>query len=405
MKICPKCGAQKRDSEKFCDQCGSLLEVKNEAPVDIGATVYVSPLPDEEKTPAPQVAQPAAAPAPTPAPAPAPVAPPAPVPASVPAPVAPPAQAKAPQPYAQPPMQPQMTQPQQPMQQPQFQAPQAPAYPVYAQQPQMAQQRPQAPVQPQQYQAPQASVQQYQTQPQMAQQPQYRQAAPQPQYQQPMQQPQYQQPMQQAYAAPVQAPVQQPQYQQPYAAPVQAPYQQYSPSAFPQKKGVDVLAIIACLLAIFIFVVPFLKSYKLSLKGYTSEKASSYDAVEAVFKNLDEDGGGSLYTQFKAFTLAYVGLLITALILYIPAFIHSCKGNNLKSWKFLLLTSIFALAAYSSFMYAMKCNEDLLNVYTDSRVYKVRPDAIFIVALILIVALLVTSIVKRSLMKKHPQSV
>ena len=377
MKICPKCGAQKRDSEKFCDQCGSLLEVKNEAPVDIGATVYVSPLPDEEKTPAPapQVAQPAAAPAPTPAPAPAPVAQPAP--------------AKAPQPYAQPPMQPQMTQPQQPMQQPQFQAPQAPAYPVYAQQPQMAQQRPQAPVQPQQYQAPQAPVQQYQTQPQMAQQPQYRQAAPQPQYQQPMQQPQYQQP----------------QYQQPYAAPVQAPYQQYSPSAFPQKKGVDVLAIVACLLAIFIFIAPFLKSYTAKSGRYSDESNSQIYVVKQVIETLGDKVNSSLITQYRVLTLVFAVLIVVALAVWIPALIHACKGNNLKAWRFVTLTCIFALTANVCYMFAMKAYADAFNVVRDVRAVSLDPNAIFIVVLVLIVALLVTSIVKRSLMKKHPQSV
>lgn len=390
MKICPKCGAQKRDSEKFCDRCGSLLEVKNEAPVDIGATVYVSPLPDEEKTPAPapQVAQPSAAPAPTPAPAPAPVAPPAP--------------AKAPQPYAQPPMQPQMTQPQQPMQQPQFQAPQAPAYPVYAQQPQMAQQRPQAPVQPQQYQAPQAPVQQYQTQPQMAQQPQYRQAAPQPQYQQPMQQPQYQQPMQQPQ---YQQPMQQPQYQQPYAAPVQAPYQQYSPSAFPQKKGVDVLAIVACLLAIFIFIAPFLKSYTAKIGRYSDESNSQIFVVKQVIETLGDKVNSSLITQYRVLTLVFAVLIVVALAVWIPALIHACKGNNLKAWRFLTLTCIFALTANVCYMFAMKAFADAYNVVRDVRAVSFDPNAIFIVALILIVALLVTSIVKRSLMKKHPQSV
>ena len=382
MKICPKCGAQKRDSEKFCDQCGSLLEVKNEAPVDIGATVYVSPLPDEEKTPAPapQVAQPAAAPAPTPAPAPAPVAQPAP--------------AKAPQPYAQPPMQPQMTQPQQPMQQPQFQAPQAPAYPVYAQQSQMAQQRPQAP------------VQQYQAQPQMAQQqmvqqPQYRQAAPQPQYQQPMQQPQYQQPMQQAYAAPVQAPVQQPQYQpQP-----QPQFQQYSPSAFPQKKGVDVLAIIACLLAIFIFIAPFLKTYVAKARGMSGEAESQIYVVKQVIETLGDKVNSSLITQYRVLTLGFAVLIVVALAVWIPALIHACKGNNLKAWRFVTLTCIFALTANVCYMFAMKAYADAFNVVRDVRAVSLDPNAIFIVVLVLIVALLVTSIVKRSLMKKHPQSV
>lgn len=380
MKICPKCGAQKRDSEKFCDQCGSLLEVKNEAPVDIGATVYVSPLPDEEKTPAPapQVAQPAAAPTPTPAPALAPVAPPAP--------------AKAPQPYAQPPMQPQMTQPQQPMQQPQFQAPQAPAYPVYAQQPQMAQQRAQAPVQPQQYQAP-VQPQQYQAQPQMAQQPQYRQATPQPQYQQPMQQPQYQQPMQQ------------PQYQQPYAAPVQAPYQQYSPSAFPQKKGVDVLAIVACLLAIFIFVAPFLKSYTAKSGRYSDESNSQIYVVKQVIETLGDKVNSSLITQYRVLTLVFAVLIVVALAVWIPALIHACKGNNLKAWRFVTLTCIFALTANVCYMFAMKAYADAFNVVRDVRAVSLDPNAIFIVVLVLIVALLVTSIVKRSLMKKHPQSV
>lgn len=377
MKICPKCGAQKKDSEKFCDQCGSLLEVKNEAPVDIGATVYVSPLPDEEKTPAPQVAQPSAAPAPTPAPAPAPVAPPAP--------------AKAPQPYAQPPMQPQMTQPQQPMQQPQFQAPQAPAYPVYAQQPQMAQQRPQAP------------VQQYQTQPQMAQQPQYRQAAPQPQSQQPMQQPQYQQPMQQPqYQQPQ---YQQPQYQQPYAAPVQAPYQQYSPSAFPQKKGVDVLAIVACLLAIFIFVAPFLKSYTAKSGRYLDESNSQFYVVKQVIETLGDKVNSSLITQYRVLTLVFAVLIVVALAVWIPALIHACKGNNLKAWRFVTLTCIFALTANVCYMFAMKAYADAFNVVRDVRAVSLDPNAIFIVVLVLIVALLVTSIVKRSLMKKHPQSV
>jgi hypothetical protein len=56
-------------------------------------------------------------------------------------------------------------------------------------------------------------------------------------------------------------------------------------------------------------------------------------------------------------------------------------------------------------MFAMKAYADAFNVVRDVRAVSLDPNAIFIVALVLIVALLVTSIVKRSLMKKHPQSV
>jgi len=223
----------------------------------------------------------------------------------------------------------------------------------------------------------------------MAQQPQYRQAAPQPQYQQPMQQPQYQQP----------------QYQQPYAAPVQAPYQQYSPSAFPQKKGVDVLAIVACLLAIFIFIAPFLKSYTAKSGRYSDESNSQIYVVKQVIETLGDKVNSSLITQYRVLTLVFAVLIVVALAVWIPALIHACKGNNLKAWRFVTLTCIFALTANVCYMFAMKAYADAFNVVRDVRAVSLDPNAIFIVVLVLIVALLVTSIVKRSLMKKHPQSV
>ena len=355
MKICPKCGTQKQDSEKFCDQCGSLLEVKNDAPV-------AAPAP----APAPQV-QPVAQPVPAAPQAPAPQVQPAPV-----APQAPVQQYQAPaqpQPQYQPQPQPQPQQPQQP----QYQAPQAPAYPMYAQQPQQVpQQRPQAPVQQPQYQA----------------QPQYQQ----PQYQAPVQpqQPQYQ--------------PQQPQYQQPYAAPVQAPYQQYSPSAFPQKKGVDVLAIIACVLAIFIFVAPFLKTYVAKVGSRSGEEESQYNVVKNTIETLSDKVNSSLITQYRILTIAFAVLIVIALAVWIPALIHACKGNNLKAWRFVTLMCIFALCANVCYMFGMKAYVDALNVVRNVRAYKLEPNAIFIIALALISALLVTSIVKRSLMKKQPQT-
>ncbi len=349
MKICPKCGTQKQDSEKFCDQCGSLLEVKNDAPV---------------AAPAPQV-QPVAQPVPAAPQAPAPQVQPAPV-----APQAPGQQYQAPA-QPQPQYQPQ-PQPQQP-QQPQYQAPRAPAYPMYAQQPQQVpQQRPQAPVQQPQYQAPQAPVQ--------PQQPQYQ---PQPQYQQPMQQPQY---------------------QQPYAAPVQAPYQQYSPSAFPQKKGVDVLAIIACVLAIFIFVAPFLKTYVAKVGSRSGEEESQFNVVKNTIETLSDKVNSSLITQYRILTIAFAVLIVIALAVWIPALIHACKGNNLKAWRFVTLMCIFALTANVCYMFGMKAYVDALNVVRNVRAYKLEPNAIFIIALALISALLITSIVKRSLMKKQPQT-
>ena len=353
MKICPKCGTQKQDSEKFCDQCGSLLEVKNDAPV-------AAPAP----APAPQVQAVAQ---------PVPAAPQAPAPQVQPAPVAPQAPVQQYQALAQP--QPQyqpQPQPQQP-QQPQYQAPRAQAYPMYAQQPQQVpQQRPQAPVQQPQYQAPQAPVQ--------PQQPQYQ---PQPQYQQPMQQPQY---------------------QQPYAAPVQAPYQQYSPSAFPQKKGVDVLAIIACVLAIFIFVAPFLKTYVAKVGSRSGEEESQFNVVKNTIETLSDKVNSSLITQYRILTIAFAVLIVIALAVWIPALIHACKGNNLKAWRFVTLMCIFALCANVCYMFGMKAYVDALNVVRNVRAYKLEPNAIFIIALALISALLVTSIVKRSLMKKQPQT-
>lgn len=353
MKICPKCGTQKQDSEKFCDQCGSLLEVKNDAPV-------AAPAP----APAPQV-QAVAQPVPAAPQAPAPQVQPAPV-----APQAPVQQYQAPA-QPQPQYQPQ-PQPQQP-QQPQYQAPRAQAYPMYAQQPQQVpQQRPQAPVQQPQYQAPQAPVQ--------PQQPQYQ---PQPQYQQPMQQPQY---------------------QQPYAAPVQAPYQQYSPSAFPQKKGVDVLAIIACVLAIFIFVAPFLKTYVAKVGSRSGEEESQFNVVKNTIETLSDKVNSSLITQYRILTIAFAVLIVIALAVWIPALIHACKGNNLKAWRFVTLMCIFALCANVCYMFGMKAYVDALNVVRNVRAYKLEPNAIFIIALALISALLVTSIVKRSLMKKQPQT-
>lgn len=353
MKICPKCGTQKQDSEKFCDQCGSLLEVKNDAPV-------AAPAP----APAPQV-QPVAQPVPAAPQAPAPQVQPAPV-----APQAPVQQYQAPA-QPQPQYQPQ-PQPQQP-QQPQYQAPRAQAYPMYAQQPQQVpQQRPQAPVQQPQYQA----------------QPQYQQ----PQYQAPVQpqQPQYQ--------------PQQPQYQQPYAAPVQAPYQQYSPSAFPQKKGVDVLAIIACVLAIFIFVAPFLKTYVAKVGSRSGEEESQFNVVKNTIETLSDKVNSSLITQYRILTIAFAVLIVIALAVWIPALIHACKGNNLKAWRFVTLMCIFALCANVCYMFGMKAYVDALNVVRNVRAYKLEPNAIFIIALALISALLVTSIVKRSLMKKQPQT-
>ena len=353
MKICPKCGTQKQDSEKFCDQCGSLLEVKNDAPV-------AAPAP----APAPQV-QPVAQPVPAAPQAPAPQVQPAPV-----APQTPVQQYQAPA-QPQPQYQPQ-PQPQQP-QQPQYQAPRAQAYPMYAQQPQQVpQQRPQAPVQQPQYQAPQAPVQ--------PQQPQYQ---PQPQYQQPMQQPQY---------------------QQPYAAPVQAPYQQYSPSAFPQKKGVDVLAIIACVLAIFIFVAPFLKTYVAKVGSRSGEEESQFNVVKNTIETLSDKVNSSLITQYRILTIAFAVLIVIALAVWIPALIHACKGNNLKAWRFVTLMCIFALCANVCYMFGMKAYVDALNVVRNVRAYKLEPNAIFIIALALISALLITSIVKRSLMKKKPQT-
>ena len=303
MKICPKCGTQKQDSEKFCDQCGSLLEVKNDAPVAAPAPqvqAVAQPVPAAPQAPAPQVQ-------------PAPVAPQAPV-----------QQYQAPA-QPQPQYQPQ-PQPQQP-QQPQYQAPRAQAYPMYAQQPQQVpQQRPQAPVQQPQYQAPQAPVQ--------PQQPQYQ---PQPQYQQPMQQPQY---------------------QQPYAAPVQAPYQQYSPSAFPQKKGVDVLAIIACVLAIFIFVAPFLKTYVAKVGNHTGEEESQFNVVKNTIETLSDKVNSSLITQYRILTIAFAVLIVIALAVWIPALIHACKGNNLKAWRFVTLMCIFALCANVCYMFGMKAYVD-----------------------------------------------
>ena len=345
MKICPKCGTQKQDSEKFCDQCGSLLEVKNDAPVAAPAPqvqAVAQPVPAAPQAPAPQVQ-------------PAPVAPQAPV-----------QQYQAPA-QPQPQYQPQ-PQPQQP-QQPQYQAPRAQAYPMYAQQPQQVpQQRPQAPVQQPQYQA----------------QPHYQAPqAPVPQYQQPMQQPQY---------------------QQPYAAPVQAPYQQYSPSAFPQKKGVDVLAIIACVLAIFIFVAPFLKTYVAKVGSRSGEEESQFNVVKNTIETLSDKVNSSLITQYRILTIAFAVLIVIALAVWIPALIHACKGNNLKAWRFVTLMCIFALCANVCYMFGMKAYVDALNVVRNVRAYKLEPNAIFIIALALISALLVTSIVKRSLMKKQPQT-
>lgn len=363
MKVCPKCGTQKQDSEKFCDQCGSLLEVKNEVPVAAPA-----------QAPAPQVQAVAQ---------PAPVAPQAPAPQVQPAPVAPQAPVQQYQAPAQPQPQyhPQPQQPHQP-QQPQYQAPQAPAYPMYAQQPQ------------------------YQAQPQQPQQvPQQRPQAPvqQPQYQAQPQQSQYQVP--QAPVPQYQQPVQQPQYQQPYAAPVQAPYQQYSPSAFPQKKGVDVLAIIACVLAIFIFVAPFLKTYVAKMGGRSGEAESQYNVVKNTIETLNEKVNSSLITQYRILTIAFAVLIVIALAVWIPALIHACKGNNLKAWRFVTLMCIFALTANVCYMFGMKAFADAYNVTRNARAYKLEPNAIFIIALALISALLITSIVKRSLMKKQPQTV
>lgn len=169
-----------------------------------------------------------------------------------------------------------------------------------------------------------------------------------------------------------------------------------------KKKGVDVLAIIACVLAIFIFVVPFLKTYQAKAGKRTGNSQSQYDVTKQVIEALDEKDSSSYQTQIKVFVLSFAGLIITALILLIPSFIYSCKGNRPKAWKFILLTSIFALLANASYMYAMKCDEDLMNVYSNSRVYKLEPNALFIILLVFIVALMVTSIVKMSLSKKQP---
>ena len=188
------------------------------------------------------------------------------------------------------------------------------------------------------------------------------------------------------------------------AAPVQAPYQQYSPSAFPQKKGVDVLAIIACVLAIFIFVAPFLKTYVAKVGSRSGEEESQFNVVKNTIETLSDKVNSSLITQYRILTIAFAVLIVIALAVWIPALIHACKGNNLKAWRFVTLMCIFALCANVCYMFGMKAYADAFNVTRNSRAYKLEPNAIFIIALALISALLVTSIVKRSLMKKQPQT-
>lgn len=185
---------------------------------------------------------------------------------------------------------------------------------------------------------------------------------------------------------------------------MQAPYQQYSPSAFPQKKGVDVLAIIACVLAIFMFVAPFLKTYVAKKGGRSGEEESQFNVVKNTIETLSDKVNSSLVTQYRIYTIAFAVLIVIALVVWIPALIHACKGNNLKAWRFVTLMCIFALTANVCYMFGMKAYVDALNVVRNVRAYKLEPNAIFIIALALISALLVTSIVKRSLMKKQPQT-
>ena len=167
----------------------------------------------------------------------------------------------------------------------------------------------------------------------------------------------------------------------------------------------DVLAIIACVLAIFIFVAPFLKTYVAKVGSRSGEEESQFNVVKNTIETLSDKVNSSLITQYRILTIAFAVLIVIALAVWIPALIHACKGNNLKAWRFVTLMCIFALCANVCYMFGMKAYVDALNVVRNVRAYKLEPNAIFIIALALISALLITSIVKRSLMKKQPQTV
>ena len=70
MRVCPKCNTTNRDEAKFCNSCGTRLEVAPATHVEPAAEPVLVPVEAPEKVPGP-LEQAQAAPAPMAAPAPA----------------------------------------------------------------------------------------------------------------------------------------------------------------------------------------------------------------------------------------------------------------------------------------------------------------------------------------------
>ena len=49
MKICPKCATENADTAKFCNECGTILEIKETKALETVKIVCVSGIVEEDK--------------------------------------------------------------------------------------------------------------------------------------------------------------------------------------------------------------------------------------------------------------------------------------------------------------------------------------------------------------------